>query len=49
MRNRYRPGTLVLETDYYTDSGGVRLIDLTPPRTRTPELIRIVERSAWIL
>ena len=43
VQRRYRPGTLVLETEYYTDSGAVRLIDFMPPRTRTPELIRIVE------
>src|SRR5688572_4757024 len=43
IERRYRPGTLVLETDYYTASGAVRLIDFMPPRTRTPELIRIVE------
>jgi GH15 family glucan-1,4-alpha-glucosidase len=43
VQRRYRPGTLVLETEYYTDSGAVRLLDFMPPRTRTPELIRIVE------
>ena len=43
IQRSYRPGTLVLETEYYTDSGAVRLIDFMPPRTRTPELIRIVE------
>ncbi|MGH9254287.1 MAG: glycoside hydrolase family 15 protein [Vicinamibacterales bacterium] len=43
VRRRYRPGTLVLETDYETDSGAVRLIDFMPPRIGTPELIRIVE------
>jgi GH15 family glucan-1,4-alpha-glucosidase len=43
VQRRYRPGTLVLETDYHTASGVVRLIDFMPPRTRTPELIRIVE------
>jgi GH15 family glucan-1,4-alpha-glucosidase len=43
IKRRYRPGTLILETDYYTVSGAVRLIDFMPPRTRTPELIRIVE------
>jgi GH15 family glucan-1,4-alpha-glucosidase len=42
-QRRYRRGTLVLETDYHTASGVVRLIDFIPPRTRTPELIRIVE------
>jgi GH15 family glucan-1,4-alpha-glucosidase len=43
IQRRYRPGTLVLETEYYTASGVVRIIDFMPPRTRTPELIRIVE------
>ncbi len=43
VRRRYRPGTLVLETEYETDAGLVRLIDFMPPRTGTPELIRIVE------
>lgn len=43
VQRRYRAGTLVLETDYRTASGAVRLIDFMPPRTRTPELIRIVE------
>jgi GH15 family glucan-1,4-alpha-glucosidase len=43
VERRYRPGTLVLETEYHTDDGAARLIDFMPPRTRTPELIRIVE------
>jgi hypothetical protein len=43
VQRRYRPGTLVLETEYYTDNGAVRVIDFMPPRTRTPELIRIIE------
>jgi GH15 family glucan-1,4-alpha-glucosidase len=43
VTRRYRPGTLVLETDYYTASGVVRLIDFMPLGTQTPELIRIVE------
>jgi GH15 family glucan-1,4-alpha-glucosidase len=33
----------VLETEYQTEAGSVRLIDFMPLRTRTPELIRIVE------
>ena len=43
VHRRYRPGTLVLESDYHTAAGVVRLIDFMPPRTRTPELIRMVE------
>ena len=43
IHRRYRPGTLVLETEYRTDGGAVRLIDFMPLRSRTPELMRIVE------
>src|SRR6267143_994774 len=38
---RYRPDTLVLETDWETDSGAVRLIDFMPPRGRAPDIVRI--------
>jgi GH15 family glucan-1,4-alpha-glucosidase len=38
---RYAPNTLVLETDWATDEGMVRVIDFMPPRSRTPHLIRI--------
>ncbi|HEX5470076.1 MAG TPA: glycoside hydrolase family 15 protein [Gaiellaceae bacterium] len=41
---RYRPGTLVLETDLETTEGAVRVIDFMPRRvTGPPRLIRIVE------
>jgi GH15 family glucan-1,4-alpha-glucosidase len=41
---RYRPGTLVLETDFQTDEGDVRLIDFMPRREHdAPQLVRIVE------
>ena len=41
---RYRPGTLVLETDFVTDDGDVRLIDFMPHRgDGPPRLMRIVE------
>ena len=39
---RYRPGTLILETEFETDDGAVTLIDFMPPRTREPDLVRIV-------
>ena len=40
---RYRPGTLVLETEWATDSGAVRVIDFMPPRGVAPDIVRIVE------
>jgi GH15 family glucan-1,4-alpha-glucosidase len=41
---RYRPGTLVLETDFETAEGAVRVIDFMPRRAGgPPRLMRIVE------
>jgi GH15 family glucan-1,4-alpha-glucosidase len=41
---RYRPGTLVLETDFETGGGAVRVIDFMPRRGQgPPRLMRIVE------
>ena len=41
---RYRPGTLVLETDFETSEGAVRVIDFMPRRTQgPPRVMRIVE------
>jgi GH15 family glucan-1,4-alpha-glucosidase len=41
---RYRPGTLVLETDFETAEGAVRVIDFMPRRGGgPPRLMRIVE------
>jgi len=40
---RYRNQSLVLETDFTTASGTVRVIDCMPPRQRDPDLVRIVE------
>jgi GH15 family glucan-1,4-alpha-glucosidase len=41
---RYRPGTLVLETDFETAEGAVRVIDFMPRRgAGAPQLVRIVE------
>src|SRR5262245_38101258 len=42
-RRRYREGTLVLETEFTTAAGRVRVIDFMPPRERTPDVVRIVE------
>jgi GH15 family glucan-1,4-alpha-glucosidase len=46
VTRRYVPDTLVLETEFTADHGKVKLIDFMPPRTETPELIRIVEGVA---
>ena len=41
---RYRPGTLVLETDFETAQGAVRVIDFMPRRgLGAPRVMRIVE------
>jgi len=41
---RYRPGTLVLETEFEVDDGAVRVIDFMPRRGRgAPRVMRIVE------
>jgi GH15 family glucan-1,4-alpha-glucosidase len=43
VRRRYREDTLVLETEFTTSEGVVRVVDCMPPRDRTPDLIRVVE------
>ncbi|HEY7731623.1 MAG TPA: glycoside hydrolase family 15 protein [Gaiellaceae bacterium] len=42
-RRCYRGDSLILETEFETDEGAVRLIDLMPPRGHTPDVVRIVE------
>jgi len=43
VRRRYRPDTLVLETEFGTDSGTARMIDCMPPRGKDPVLVRLIE------
>src|SRR5687767_9748952 len=43
VRRRYRPGTLVLETELDTDEGTVRIVDCMPPRDRAADLVRLVQ------
>jgi GH15 family glucan-1,4-alpha-glucosidase len=46
VSRRYRPGSLVLETDFETEDGTVRIVDCMPPRQKHPNLVRIVEGLA---
>jgi GH15 family glucan-1,4-alpha-glucosidase len=43
VSRRYRPDTLILETEWQTTTGRVRVTDFMPPRGETPDLVRIVE------
>jgi GH15 family glucan-1,4-alpha-glucosidase len=40
---RYRDDSLIIETDFCTDTGSVRVIDFMPPRGTEPDVVRIVE------
>ncbi len=40
---RYRDQTLILESEWQTATGRVRVIDFMPPRDRSPDIVRIVE------
>jgi GH15 family glucan-1,4-alpha-glucosidase len=39
----YRGQTLILESEWQTSTGRVRVIDFMPPRERQPDIVRIVE------
>nr|WP_305000178.1 glycoside hydrolase family 15 protein [Kribbella voronezhensis] len=39
----YRGATLVLETEWSTPTGSVRVLDFMPPRDEAPDVVRIVE------
>lgn len=43
VRRRYRDGTMILETDFETESGAVRVIDFMPPSNERRDVLRIVE------
>jgi GH15 family glucan-1,4-alpha-glucosidase len=43
VSRRYRPGTLVLETEMTTSEGTVRLVDCMPPNEEVPNVLRLVE------
>jgi GH15 family glucan-1,4-alpha-glucosidase len=40
---RYREDTLILESEWRTPTGSVRVIDFMPPRETKPDIVRIVE------
>jgi GH15 family glucan-1,4-alpha-glucosidase len=42
-RRRYRDGSLILETEWETPDGTVRVIDFMPPRDSVADIVRIVE------
>lgn len=43
VRRQYRGDTMVLETEFDTDEGTVRLVDFMPPRGEAADVVRIVE------
>ncbi|MGA8113725.1 MAG: glycoside hydrolase family 15 protein [Actinocatenispora sp.] len=57
VRRRYRDETMVLETDFVTKDGAVRLIDFMPVRDRRADILRAVEgidgdvemRMEWVI
>jgi GH15 family glucan-1,4-alpha-glucosidase len=42
VTRQYRGDSLILETEYETETGAVTVIDCMPPRTREPDLVRMV-------
>jgi GH15 family glucan-1,4-alpha-glucosidase len=43
VTRRYRGQTLILETEWETSDGAVRVLDFMPPRGVAPDVVRIVE------
>jgi len=42
-KRRYRPDTLILETEFETTEGAVRLTDFMPMNSRIPKIVRLVQ------
>ena len=42
VTRRYRPGTLILETEFRTETGTAVVIDFMPPADSVADLVRIV-------
>jgi GH15 family glucan-1,4-alpha-glucosidase len=43
VHRRYRDDTLVLETEFVTDRGSVRIVDCMPPLGGRPDVVRLVQ------
>jgi GH15 family glucan-1,4-alpha-glucosidase len=43
VRRRYQGDSLILETEFETEDGTVRLVDFMTPRLKDPDVVRIVE------
>jgi GH15 family glucan-1,4-alpha-glucosidase len=43
VERRYREDTLVLETDFHTADGAIRVVDCMPPRGEAPDVVRLVQ------
>lgn len=43
VRRSYRGDSLILQTEFSTGSGSVRIIDFMPPRDEDPTVVRVVE------
>jgi GH15 family glucan-1,4-alpha-glucosidase len=43
VQRRYRPGTLILETEFHTQEGSIRVIDFMPLSDERWDVVRIVE------
>ena len=43
VRRRYRGDSLVLDTEFHTPDGIVRVVDCMPPRQHDPDVARVVE------
>ena len=41
VERRYRPGTLVLETDFHTEDGVLQVVDSMPVRDGAPDVVRV--------
>jgi GH15 family glucan-1,4-alpha-glucosidase len=46
VERRYREDTLVLETDFHTEDGAIRVVDCMPPRGEAPDVVRLVQGLA---